>query len=158
MVCLFGLGPTPRRKAGSSYNLHLFPQPPHSLFTGFPQQELPPVESSVETYLHAGGSFRAPPPRAASYALLTRERPGSVDRVTTALLFPGAPSAIAGLEALEALLLELEASFQSADRCAGPRTHGDMPQAHRLRPSICRFRLPRHRAHDHQISRTLLTP
>lgn len=150
IVCLCGRGPIPRRSKSSSYNLHFSAQPSRSLFTGFPQQELPPVEGSVETSAMPAAPSALHPGRTGFTPGLRESGTGSMARVlTTQALVPGAPSAVAGLEAPEALLLELEAALQGANRCAGPRTHGDMPQAHGLRPSTCGLRLPRHRAHWH---------
>lgn len=149
--------PTPRRGKSSSYNLHRSSQPPHSLFTGFPQQELPSVESFVETSSIPAALF-ALYLRGTVFTLCLREN-GSMDRIsTTRAAVPRVPPAVANPGSLKALLLELEASLQGTDQGTGPRAHRYMPQAHRLRPSTHRLWLPGYRAHGGQISRALLTP
>lgn len=85
--------------------------------------------------------FRAPPRAALLTPCLRGQR--SMERVAAPLL-PGALPGTVDSGSLEALLLELEAPLQSADRGAGPCSHGYMPQTHGLGSAAHRLRLSGH--------------
>lgn len=141
-----GLAPIPRGKKEAltiSASLHSIPTASSQDFRSRNYR----LRRALWKPLPCRGSFPLPPPGAAFYALLTRH---SVDRAP-----PPAASTAVNPGLLEALLLELEAPLQSAHQ--GPRScsHGDMPQAHRLRPPTRRLWLSGHylRLHYDSIAR-----